>query len=62
MSIAAKRGVHTDRSGEWTEFFDLVTSACDAKGKEFRSEFDKSTRPCAYQAIPFKEIVREKVK
>lgn len=44
------------------EFVDLVTSACDALGKNFRDEFDKSTRPCIYQVVPFKEIVWEKAK
>lgn len=44
------------------EFFDLVTSACDAKGENFRNEFDGSTRPCAYEVVPFKNIVWEKAK
>ncbi|MGA2533833.1 MAG: gamma-glutamylcyclotransferase family protein [Candidatus Aminicenantales bacterium] len=44
------------------EFVDSVTGACDAIGKNFRDEFDKSTRPCAYQVVSYKEIVREKAK
>jgi hypothetical protein len=44
------------------EFVDLVTGACDAVGKNFRDEFGKSTRPCEYQVVPYKEIVWEKVK
>ena len=44
------------------EFGDSVTSACDAIGKSFRDEFDKSTRPCAYRVVPYKEIVWEKAK
>ena len=44
------------------EFADLVTGACDAIGKDFRDEFDKSTRPCAYQVMSYKEIVWEKAK
>jgi hypothetical protein len=44
------------------EFADSVTGACDAVGKNFRDEFDKSTRPCEYQVMPFKEIVWDKGK
>lgn len=44
------------------EFLDSVTGACDALGKNFRDEFDKSTRPCLYQVVPYKEIVWEKAK
>ncbi len=44
------------------EFVDMVTSACDAIGKNFRDEFDKSTRPCVYQVVSYKEIVWEKAK
>jgi hypothetical protein len=44
------------------EFVDTVTGACDAIGKDFRDEFDKSTRPCDYQLVSYKEIVWEKVK
>jgi len=42
------------------EFGDLLASACDAIGKNFREEFDKSTRPCVYPVLPYKEIVWEK--
>jgi len=44
------------------EFADRVTGACDARGKDFRNEFDKSTRPCAYQVVPLKNIIWEKAK
>jgi hypothetical protein len=44
------------------EFVDMVTNACDVIGKNFRDEFDKSTRPCAYQVLSYKEIVWEKAK
>jgi hypothetical protein len=44
------------------EFLDLVTGACDARGKDFRDEFDKSTRPCAYPVVSYKDIVWEKSK
>lgn len=39
------------------EFADQVSGACDALGKNFRDEFDKSTRSCAYQVVSYKEIV-----
>jgi hypothetical protein len=42
------------------EFLDLVTGACDARGKGFREDFDRSTRPCPYPVVSFKDIVREK--
>jgi hypothetical protein len=44
------------------EFLDLVTGACDARGKDFRNEFDKSTRPCAFPVLSYKNIVWEKAK
>jgi len=44
------------------EFVDLVTGACDAVGKSFRDEFDKSTRPWPYQVVSYKEIIWEKAK
>jgi len=44
------------------EFVDLVTGACDAIGKNFRNEFDKSTRPCKYEIVPVKNIIWEKAK
>jgi hypothetical protein len=44
------------------EFCDLVTGACDLKGKEFRDEFDKSTKPCEFPVLSYKDIVREKTK
>jgi hypothetical protein len=42
------------------EFFDLVTAACDAKGKDFRTEFDRSTQPHAFPVLSLKDIVWEK--
>lgn len=42
------------------EFLDLVTGACDLRGKDFRVEFDKSTRPCAFPVLSYKNVVREK--
>lgn len=44
------------------EFVDLVATACDAMGKDFRSEFDKSTRPPAYEVVPLGMIVWGKVR
>ena len=44
------------------EFADLVTGACDDIGKDFREEFDKSTRACAYPVMSYKEIVWEEIK
>ena len=44
------------------EFRDLVTGACDLRGKEFRDEFDKSTRPCEFPVLSYKDIVWEKGK
>ena len=44
------------------EFFDMVTGACDTLGKEFRDEFDSSTRPCAYPVVPYDKITWEKAK
>jgi hypothetical protein len=44
------------------EFVDLVTGACDAIGKNFRDQFDKSTRPCQYEVMSYKNIIWEKDK
>lgn len=44
------------------EFLDLVTGACDLRGKDFRDEFDKSTKPHAFPVISYKDIVWEKAK
>jgi hypothetical protein len=44
------------------EFADMVAKACDDRGKNFRDEFDKSTKPCAYPVVPYKQIVWEKAK
>lgn len=42
------------------EFRDLVTGACDLQGKEFRDEFDRSTRPCEFPVLSYRDIVWEK--
>jgi hypothetical protein len=39
------------------EFRDSVTAACDARGEDFRAEFDRSTKPCAFPVVPVKDIV-----
>jgi hypothetical protein len=39
------------------EFLDSVTGACDLRGKDFRNDFDKSTRPCAFPVVSYKDIV-----
>ena len=44
------------------EFRDLVTGACDLRGKEFRDEFDRSTRPCEFPVLSYKDIVWEQIK
>jgi hypothetical protein len=44
------------------EFLDLVTAACDLRGKDFRDEFDESTRPCEFPILSYKNIVWEKAK
>ena len=44
------------------EFLDLVTGACDARGREFRNEFDKSTRPCAYPTVSYNDIIWDRSK
>ncbi len=44
------------------EFLDMVTGACDAIGKDFREEFDSSTRPCAYPVVPYKNVIWEKAR
>jgi hypothetical protein len=44
------------------EFLDLVTGACDLRGKDFRDEFDKSTKPHAFPVLSYKNIVWEKAK
>lgn len=42
------------------EYVDQVTMACDSIGKNFRAEFDGSTRPIAYQSVSYKMIVWNK--
>ena len=44
------------------EFLDLVTGACELRGKAFRDEFDKSTKPCTFPVLSYKNIVRDKAK
>jgi hypothetical protein len=39
------------------EFLEMVTGACDARGKGFRADFDGTTRPCAYPVVSYKDIV-----
>jgi hypothetical protein len=43
-------------------FLDLVTNACDSRGKNFRKEFDRTTRPYEYEVVPFKNIIWGKAK
>jgi hypothetical protein len=42
------------------EYVDQVTAACDGMGKEFRAEFESSTRPVAYPVVSFQAIIWEK--
>jgi hypothetical protein len=44
------------------EYLELVTNACDSRGKDFRKEFDRTTRPCEYEVVPFKNIIWGKAK
>ena len=44
------------------EFVDLVMGACDAIGKNFRDEFERTTKPCPYQVVPYKKVIWEKAK
>lgn len=44
------------------EFRDSVTGACDLRGKSFRDEFDRSTKPCDFPVLSYKDIVWEKGK
>jgi hypothetical protein len=44
------------------EFVDLLASACDAIGKKFRDEFDKSMWPGKYEIVPSEDIVWEEAK
>jgi len=44
------------------EFLDLVTGACDARGEDFRNEFDKTTKPCTYPIVSYKDIIWDKSK
>jgi len=36
-----------------------VTTACDSRGTAFREEFDRTTKPCEYEIVPFENIVWE---
>ncbi len=38
-------------------FLDMVTNACDSRGEDFRKEFDRTTRPCEYEVVPFENII-----
>ena len=42
------------------EYVDQVTAACDGIGKEFRAEFERSTRPVAFPIVSFQAIIWEK--
>jgi hypothetical protein len=42
------------------EYVDQVIRVCDGIGKNFRIEFDKSTRPPIYPIVSFEKIVWEK--
>jgi len=42
------------------EYVDQVTEACDGIGKEFRAEFERSTRPVAFPIVSFQAIIWEK--
>jgi hypothetical protein len=44
------------------EFMEMVTGACDALGKDFRSEFDATTKPCTYPVISYQQVVSGKGK
>jgi hypothetical protein len=44
------------------EFLEMVTGACDLRGKAFRDEFDKSTKAYTFPVLSYKNIVREKAK
>lgn len=44
------------------EFLDLVTGAFDARGEDFRHEFDESTRPCSYPIVSYKDIIWDRSK
>jgi hypothetical protein len=44
------------------EFIDMVAGACDDIGNDFRIEFGKTTRPCSYQIVPYKQVIWEEAK
>ena len=44
------------------EYVDLITQACDSIGKDFRTEFDKSTNPPTSQIVSYKKIIWKKVR
>ena len=39
------------------EFFDMVNEACDSRGEDFRKEFDRTTKPCEYEVVPYENII-----
>jgi hypothetical protein len=43
------------------EYVDFITQACDSIGRNFRTEFDKSTNPPTTQIVPYKQIIWKKV-
>lgn len=56
VAASADKGIHILIK----EFRDLVEGACDLRGKEFREEFDRTTMPCDFPILSYKDIVREK--
>ncbi len=60
--LAERGGGSSSEKGTYIlikEFVDLVTGACDSRGKDFRTEFDRTTRPCEYEVVPFQNIIWE---
>lgn len=63
--LAERGGGSSSEKGTYIlikEFVDLVTGACDAIGKNFRDEFDKTTKPCPYEVVPLKKVIWEKAR
>ena len=50
---SADKGIYIVHKG----YFDLVTTARDSRGTAFREEFDRTTRPCEYEIVPWENIV-----
>lgn len=63
--LPGRAGASSTKKGTYVlieEFRDSVIGACDAIGKDFRDEFDRSTRPCRYEVVSYKTIIWEKPK